>query len=154
MHPSICDFISTTVYDDRLQAEPSTALRVIKVPDGTDRLRVEVGLHFVPVVHEGNSRSSEEEAEMIKALAHELLGREKTDTSGTVIGTIGWEDMLFVAPYNVQVNCYSRYWETKPKWARWIGFKGRNRRLYSCPCAPVQSKIQLVASTFCSTKTA
>jgi uncharacterized protein len=92
------------VYEDRLQAEPSTALRVVKVPDGAKRLSVDAGLFFVPVVHEGNSRSSEEEAEMIRELAHELLGREKTDTRGSVIGTIGWDDMLFVAPYNMQVH--------------------------------------------------
>jgi uncharacterized protein len=104
MHPRICEFISAMVYDDQLQAEPSTAWRVVKVPDGADRLCVEAGLYFVPVVHEGNSRSSEEEAEMIKTLARELLGREKTDTSGTVIGAIEWKDMLFVAPYNVQVH--------------------------------------------------
>ena len=104
MHPRICDFVSAMVYDHRLQAEPSTALRVVKVPDGAERLCVDAGLFFVPVVHDGNSRRSAEEAEMIRALARDLLGREKTDTSGTVIGTIGWEDMLFVAPYNVQVH--------------------------------------------------
>ena len=104
MHPRICDFVSAMVYADRLQAEPSTALRVVKVPDGAERLCVDAGLFFVPVVHDGNSRSSEEEAEMIRALARELLGREKTDTSGTVIGTISWDDMLFVAPFNVQVH--------------------------------------------------
>jgi uncharacterized protein len=104
MHPHICDFISSMVYEDRLQAEPSTALRVVKVPDGAERLCVDAGLFFVPVVHDGNSRSSAEEAEMIRTLARELLGREKTDTRGAVIGTIGWEDMLFVAPYNVQVH--------------------------------------------------
>jgi uncharacterized protein len=104
LHPRICDFISAMVYEDRLQAEPSTALRVVKVPDGAERLGVDAGLFFVPVVHDGNARSSEEEAEMIRELAHELMGREKTDTRGTVIGTIGWDDMLFVAPYNVQVH--------------------------------------------------
>ena len=34
MHPRICDFVSAMVYDNRLQAEPSTALRVVKVPAG------------------------------------------------------------------------------------------------------------------------
>jgi uncharacterized protein len=104
LHPSICAFISAMVYDDRLQAEPSTRLRVINVPRHAKYLRVEAGLYFVPVVHDGNTQSSAEEAEMIRALAHELLGREKTDTTGAVIGTIEWEDILFVAPYNVQVN--------------------------------------------------
>ncbi len=108
MHPSICDFVSTMVYDDRLQAEPSAALRVVKVPEGADQLCVEAGLYFVPVVHDGNSRSSEEEAETIHALAQELLGREKTDTTGRVIGAIEWSDILFVAPFNVQVNLLQR----------------------------------------------
>jgi uncharacterized protein len=108
MHPSICDFVSAMVYEHRLQAEPSTALRVVKVPDGAERLGVDAGLFFVPVVHDGNSRRSAEEAEMIRVLARELLGREKTDTHGTVIGTIGWDDMLFVAPYNVQVHLLQR----------------------------------------------
>jgi uncharacterized protein len=104
MHPRICAFISAMVYDDQLQAEPATAWRVINVPDGADRPCVDAGLYFVPVVHEGNSRSSEEEAEMIRGLAHALLGREKTDTTGAVIGSIEWDDILFVAPYNVQVH--------------------------------------------------
>jgi len=57
----------------------------------------------VPVSHEGNTQASEEEVEKIVLLVHELIGRVFTAKNG-VDRLIDWSDMLFVAPYNHQVN--------------------------------------------------
>ena len=57
----------------------------------------------MPVEHEGNTQASDEEVAEIKKLAHELLGRIFTDKEDKQ-RPIGWKDMLFVAPYNHQVN--------------------------------------------------
>jgi uncharacterized protein len=57
----------------------------------------------VPVFHEGNTQASEEEVAQIVLLASQLIGRVFTDKSG-IERFIDWSDMLFVAPYNYQVN--------------------------------------------------
>ena len=64
----------------------------------------EYGIKYVPVEHEGNSQSSTEEADVIEKIIQELLGREYTDKDGKADDTIGMEDILVVAPYNMQVN--------------------------------------------------
>lgn len=104
LHPALCSFISATVYDGRLQAAPQTQQRIVKVPASAQRVTKEAGLLFVPVVHLGNTQGSEEEVAMIEELVHELLGREVTDVQGHVSKQLGLEDMLFVAPYNLQVR--------------------------------------------------
>jgi uncharacterized protein len=82
---------------------PGNERQVVRVPQGYNgALNREAGIIFQPVEHEGNSQASEEEASVIYDLAHQLLGREFVDRDGNV-GAIGWEHMLFVAPYNHQV---------------------------------------------------
>ncbi|MDP7044266.1 MAG: hypothetical protein QF386_01380, partial [Alphaproteobacteria bacterium] len=61
--------------------------------------------HFIPVSHEGNTQGSEEEVEVITRLAKNLIGAPYWPaTAGGVKRTISWSDILFVAPYNYQVN--------------------------------------------------
>jgi superfamily I DNA and/or RNA helicase len=105
LHPSICSFISGAVYEDRLRAIAGTERRVVRVPDAGARLvRAEAGVVFVPVEHEGNAQASEEEAEAVRAVVDELLGRERIGARGEVVGEIGVGDILCVAPYNLQVR--------------------------------------------------
>ena len=105
LHPQLCDFISDTMYDGRLQAAAQTAQRVVCVPHaGAHIIRQEAGLVFVPVQHAGNSQGSDEEVERVQEIVAELLGRELTDENGQVVGTLGFEDILCVAPYNMQVR--------------------------------------------------
>lgn len=105
LHPGICAFISGAIYEGRLQAEPMTAKRVILLGDKPSRrVPVEAGLLFVPVEHEGNSQGSDEEVAIIQELVAELLGREKTDATGKGKGPVTLGDILFVAPYNMQVR--------------------------------------------------
>ena len=104
LHPALCAFISATIYNGRLRAAPQTRQRIVKVPATAQRVKKEAGLLFVPVEHEGNTQGSEEEVAIIKELVRELVGRKVTDVQGHVCKQLGLEDILFVAPYNLQVR--------------------------------------------------
>ncbi len=104
LHSTINEFISQFVYDGQLHAHHDNDVRVVKVPNGYQGvLQQEAGLHFVPVEHEGNTYGSDEEAMKIKVLAKELLNRQFIEKTGKS-RKITWNDILFVAPYNYQVN--------------------------------------------------
>jgi predicted RecB family nuclease len=105
LHPDICRFISGAVYEDRLQPGPNTANRVVRVPEvAAQRITRESGLVFVPVEHVGNTQASDEEVDVICAIVDELVGREVTDEQGQPAGQLTLDDILFVAPYNMQVR--------------------------------------------------
>ena len=102
MHSQINEFISQYIYEGKLRANPENDQRVIKVPDDyIGPLNQEAGIVFAPVTHEGNTQASEEEVAEIKSLAESLLGRIFVDIDGEE-KTIGWEDMLFVAPITIR----------------------------------------------------
>ena len=104
MHSAVNRFISDAIYEGKLESALDNDLQCIKVPDGYQGiLNKEAGIIPVPVFHEGNTQASEEEVEKIVLLAHQLIGRVFTTKSG-VERLIDWSDMLFVAPYNHQVN--------------------------------------------------
>ena len=116
LHPRICSFISDCFYKGQLKPRPENANRVIKVPEGLSaHIDNEAGIIFIPVEHSGNSRSSEEEADVIVELVKELLGRSHLDTEGKSVGKISMEDILFVSPYNAQVR---RLRDSLPEGAR------------------------------------
>jgi uncharacterized protein len=98
MHPDVCHFISETSYDGRLHSVEGTALQRIDSPglSGT-------GLRWLPVEHSGNRGSSPEEADAIAELIGDLLGGTWTDRDGRE-RRLGWNDILFVTPYNAQVR--------------------------------------------------
>ncbi len=106
MHSQVNHFISHYIYDDKLLSHPANDKRIITVPDGYEGpLDKEAGVTFVPVEHQGNSQASDEEVETIKRLASSLLGRKfYTGKGDEDYRLIGWQDMLFVAPYNHQVS--------------------------------------------------
>jgi predicted RecB family nuclease len=100
MHPEVCAFVSRLSYDGRLASA-----------SGRDRQRVMspglsgAGLRFVPVEHRGNAQASEEEANAIADAARQLLnGGTFADHEGR-IRTLTPQDILAVAPYNMQVRC-------------------------------------------------
>lgn len=104
MHSQVNEFISQFIYEGKLRSDADNDRQVIKVPDTyTGPLDQEAGIVFIPVTHEGNTQASEEEVTEIKSLAESLLGRTFVTKDGAE-QTIGWEDMLFVAPYNHQVR--------------------------------------------------
>ena len=65
-------------------------------------------MYYQPVDHEGNTQTSIEEIEAIKAEIDNILGCTFKDRNGT-LSTISLEDILIVAPYNAQVNLISQH---------------------------------------------
>jgi predicted RecB family nuclease len=105
MHPDVCRYISDAFYESRL--EPAEGCELQSTSLGT-------GLRFLPVEHEGNRRSSAEEAARVREEFQRLLGREWTDAKGDT-RPLGLTDILVVAPYNEHVKCLA---ETLPRGAR------------------------------------
>ena len=98
MHPDICAFVSEISYERRLRAVA-----------GCERQRIDsagisgAGIRFIPVPHQGNSQASIEEATVIRAEIDRLVGGAWTDKAGAV-RPLRCEDILVVAPYNLQVQ--------------------------------------------------
>ncbi len=109
MHPNVCRFVSEAVYEGRLESAAACAAQRIDAPGkltGT-------GVRYVPVEHEGNTRSSPEEAQAIAGLVEDLLkGRYAKADPGDADGgdadrldPLRPEDIMAVSPYNAQVRC-------------------------------------------------
>ena len=103
MHPDICNFISEAVYDGRLTAHPDCARQRIHLKAGHDPALAERGIRLVAMDHDGCGQRCDAEVERVKALAETLLGTKFTSRDGRT-AKIGWENILIVAPYNMQVN--------------------------------------------------
>ncbi|MDP1604230.1 MAG: TM0106 family RecB-like putative nuclease [Legionella sp.] len=104
MHSEVNKFISEAIYEGKLEAAPANDCQTIKIPENYQGgLTKEAGIIPIAVSHQGNTQASDEEVEQISRLSHELLGRIFTTKEG-LERPITWDDMLFVAPYNHQVN--------------------------------------------------
>lgn len=104
MHPSVCRYISDSIYEGRLDSHPNCARQKIVVPEGANHLvTMECGIIFSSVEHDGNIQQSDEEIERVMAIYEELLGRHYTGMDGNT-RTLTLEDFLFIAPYNAQVR--------------------------------------------------
>ena len=100
LHPQICAFTSSQFYDDKLASREGLDKQVLW---GSRRFNG-AGLFVLPVEHEGNQSASREEVDCVEEVMRELLwggvtwttaeGEEKPLTN---------DDILIVAPYNVQV---------------------------------------------------
>lgn len=102
MHPTVNHFISEHIYEGKLESFPENAKRIIEVPASYQgKLNKEAGIIYVPVHHEGNTQASDEEVAEIRELTNQLLGRTLTAADGHA-RKIGWDDILFVTPYNHQ----------------------------------------------------
>ena len=105
LHAQICEYTSDLFYDSLLGAHPNTARQRL---EGATEF-AESGLYFVPVDHEGNQSSSEEEVAVVGEIVESL-----------VAGTLRWvdfaghsaaltmDDVLVIAPYNLQVAALKR----------------------------------------------
>jgi uncharacterized protein len=102
MHPGVCEFISDAVYDSRLEPAPGTSARVVNAPFEGRSAAPMTGIRFIPVQHDGNAQSSKEEVQKVVSLVNELLQGTRDDGGQMVPMTL--DDILVVAPYNVQVN--------------------------------------------------
>lgn len=95
LHPKLCTFVSGAFYEDRLEPGEANERRSVE--------GIEPGLHFVSVEHDGNAQGSDEEVAEIESLVRDLLGRTFRDEAGKE-RPIGLDDILIVAPYNLQVR--------------------------------------------------
>jgi uncharacterized protein len=93
LHPDVAGFVSETFYEGRLRSA-----------EGCERQGTEfgTGMRFLGVEHEGNRRSSVEEAERVRAAIEEMLGGAYTDSRGRA-RPLRVNDFMVVAPYNAQV---------------------------------------------------
>ncbi len=114
MHPDVCRFISDAVYDSRLQSAPGRDVQRLLLGDGAHPALRPTGIRFWPVEHDECSQRSEDEAREVAALYQSLLGQRWRDHQGRE-AAIGTDDILVVAPYNLQVNLLRR---TLPDGAR------------------------------------
>lgn len=102
MHPDICTFISDAVYDGRLKAHPDCARQTLHLPKRHDTALAPHGIRFVAMDHAGRGQQSEEEVARVVDLCGQLIGTPFIDRQGQT-GKLGWENILIVAPYNMQV---------------------------------------------------
>lgn len=103
MHPDVCRFISDAVYSGRLEAEQDNAKQRLVLPAGVNPSVRPTGISFIPVQHEGCSQRSDEEAELIRRVYADLLSSRYIDRTGDE-HAMTMENVLVVAPYNLQVN--------------------------------------------------
>lgn len=103
MHPKICGFISDAVYNGRLKAHSDCAHQRLHLgPDASSDL-AEQGIRFIAMDHAGCGQRSDEEVAKVEELAEALIGTPFTNQSGQD-RRIGWDNILIVAPYNMQAN--------------------------------------------------
>ena len=103
MHPDVTSLISDQVYESRLFSAGSASKHQVQTKGPL--MTASTGIHFLPVEHEGNTQGSDEEITIIKNLVGELLGCEYwPEEEGGASRRIDWDAILFVAPYNLQVN--------------------------------------------------
>ncbi|HEX6640298.1 MAG TPA: AAA domain-containing protein, partial [Thermoanaerobaculia bacterium] len=98
MHPDVCSFVSEVVYEARLRSHTSCANQAVSI----DGIR-ETGLRFMAVEHEGNTQSSDEEAERIASEIERMLRGTFTNADGRT-EPLRPSSFLVVAAYNAQVR--------------------------------------------------
>lgn len=103
MHKNVCSLISNQVYEGRLHSDETTDRYEVDV--STDVIPFKAGVQFIPVPHEGNTQGSDEEVQKIVDLSERLIGTPFWSViEGDDQRLISWSDIIFVAPYNHQVN--------------------------------------------------
>jgi predicted RecB family nuclease len=102
MHPAICQPLSDVVYDGKLQADEANRRHAINIPQ-PKLINRSNGIVKLTVPHEGNRQSSKEEAAKIQQLIDELKTGSFTDKQQNT-RPLTDQDILVVAPYNMQVN--------------------------------------------------
>jgi uncharacterized protein len=103
MHPDVCRFISEAIYDGRLEAERDNHRQALLLRPGAHPALRATGIAYIPIEHEACSQKSLEEAELARVLYADLLRQSYMDRHGQT-RAITAENILVIAPYNMQVN--------------------------------------------------
>lgn len=103
MHQDVCRFISDAVYDGRLEPEPNNAMQTLLLEDDAHPGLMPTGIRFMPVEHDACSQRCQEEADLVLELVNSLLKQRYRDRKGGEY-PLTLNDILIVAPYNMQVN--------------------------------------------------
>ncbi len=107
MHPDVCRFISDAVYDGRLVAEPGNATQGLVLNDAAHPSLKATGISYVPAEHDACSQRSQEEAQVVLELVTSLLTQHYRDKKEE-LRPLTLDDILIVAPYNMQVNLLTK----------------------------------------------
>lgn len=100
MHPSVCGYISETVYQGQLHSDAGAGAQALTHgPDAASLL----GARLQSVPHSGRAQTSPEEVKAIVLAIQQLTAATYRDREGRT-RPVGLEDILVVAPYNAQVN--------------------------------------------------
>ncbi len=115
MHPSVCNFISESIYEGRLLSHKDCKnQKIIYDKENQKIIKKDSGIVFVNVEHNKNTRKSKEEVEKIVDIYDELIKGEYI-SSRKIKRKLTLDDFLFIAPYNAQVTALK---EKLPEGAR------------------------------------
>ncbi|PKO33646.1 MAG: nuclease [Betaproteobacteria bacterium HGW-Betaproteobacteria-7] len=114
MHPDVCRFISDAIYDSRLRSADSTLERRLVLDGSAHPALRPTGIRYFPISHDACSQRSEEEASAVREIVESLLAQRYRDGEGRE-HAFSLDNILVVAPYNMQVNLLRR---VLPKGAR------------------------------------
>lgn len=103
MHQDISRFISNAFYNGRLTSKEQNRNQRLLLKDPKEFDLPETGIKFMPAIHEGCSQASDEEADLIEKIINYLLVHSYRNRLNKVL-PITLENILIVAPYNMQVN--------------------------------------------------
>ena len=126
LNKNICDFVSSSFYDSRLKAHPVTIERYVKLD--LDKINDE-GINYIPMSHENNAQKSNEESDYIKDLLKRIIGKKCKDNKESKERKIGLEDVLIVAPFNMQVNNLTRNLPINSKVGTIDKFQGQEAKI-------------------------
>lgn len=107
MHPDVCRFISDAIYESRLVSDESTFGQALVLDENAHPALKPTGIRYLPVEHDACSQKSAEEAGVVSELVANLLTQRYRNKEGN-IKPITLNDILIVAPYNMQVNLLKR----------------------------------------------
>ena len=103
MHPDLCAFVSAAVYEGKLHSEAGCATQRLVLTKSAHPTLKATGLSLFPVEHSGCRQKSNEEAKATRDILMSLLGQRVIDRNGRE-RAMTLDDVLVVAPYNMQVN--------------------------------------------------
>jgi uncharacterized protein len=104
MHPDVCQFISTQIYEGRLSSHVSCEQQSTEF--GT-------GLRWLEAVHEQRSTESVEEADIVVAQVTAMIGTSWVNQHGQR-SPLRAQDFMVVAPYNDQVDLLRARFDAEP----------------------------------------